>query len=46
MLILVTQVVKGSDVVGIIERMKTDKTDKPLEEVKMLNIELKQSIDG
>lgn len=28
------------DVVGLIEKAKTDKTDKPLEDIKILNIDL------
>ena len=32
------QVVKGADVVLIIERSKTDKNDKPFEDIKIMNI--------
>eukprot|EP00951_Prasinocladus_malaysianus_P003997 scaffold28367_cov16-Prasinocladus_malaysianus.AAC.1 len=34
------RVVKGMDVVQIIEKVKTDRNDKPFEDVKMLNITL------
>ena len=33
----VAQVIKGADVVLIIERSKTDKNDKPFEDIKILN---------
>lgn len=33
------RVVKGMDVVGIIEKAKTDRTDKPLEDIKIVNID-------
>lgn len=39
------RVVKGMDVVLNIEKMKTDKNDRPAEEVKMVNIEAKKSLD-
>lgn len=34
------RVVKGSDTVSDIEKAKTDKFDKPLEDVKIINIEV------
>lgn len=34
---LVLQVVKGADVVLIIERSKTDKNDKPFEDIRIVN---------
>lgn len=39
------QVVKGADVVQMIEKVKTDRFDKPFEDVKMVNIEIKMSVD-
>ena len=39
------RVVKGMDVVLNIEKAKTDKNDAPLEEMKMVNIEAKTSMD-
>lgn len=39
------RVVKGMDVVLNIEKAKTDKNDAPLEEMKMVNIEAKSSMD-
>ena len=39
------RVVKGTDVVLNIEKLKTDKTDRPMEEVKMTNIDVKQNLD-
>ncbi len=39
------RVVKGTDVVLAIEKVKTDRNDKPLEEVKMINIECKSSVE-
>ena len=39
------RVVKGMDVVLNIEKVKTDKNDRPLEEIKMVNIETKKSLD-
>ncbi len=39
------QVVKGADVVQTIEKVKTDRFDKPFEDVKMVNIEIKTSVD-
>ena len=39
------RVVKGMDVVLNIEKAKTDKNDAPLEEMKMVNIEAKKSLD-
>jgi peptidylprolyl isomerase domain and WD repeat-containing protein 1 len=38
-------VVKGGDVVHAIERLKTDRNDKPFDEVKILNMEVKASVD-
>lgn len=39
------QVVKGGDVVLAIERLKTDRNDKPFDDVKILNMEVKASVD-
>jgi len=39
------RVVKGMDVVQAIEKAKTDRNDKPLEDIKILNITLKASLD-
>ncbi len=39
------QVVKGADVVQMIEKVKTDRFDKPYEDVKIVNIDLKMSVD-
>jgi len=39
------RVSKGADVVLNIEKVKTEKGDKPVEEIKMLNIDLLQSMD-
>ena len=39
------RVVKGADVVLNIEKAKTEKNDRPVEEIKMLNIDLQQSMD-
>lgn len=39
------QVVKGADVVQMIEKVKTDRFDKPFEDVKMVNIEVKTSVE-
>ena len=39
------QVVKGADVVQMIEKTKTDRFDKPLEDVKIVNIDIKMSVD-
>lgn len=33
------RVIKGMDVVSIIEKAKTDRTDKPLEDIKIINID-------
>ncbi len=40
------RVVKGADVVVAIEKVKTDKADKPLEEIKMMGITPKASVEG
>lgn len=40
------RVVKGMDVVNAIEKMKVDKNDKPLDDVKMLNVEVKASVES
>eukprot|EP00884_Botryococcus_braunii_P007952 jgi/Botrbrau1/17158/Bobra.0157s0052.1 len=39
------RVVKGGDVVNAIERVKTDRNDKPFDEIKILSIEVKASVD-
>ncbi len=39
------RVVKGADVVLNIEKAKTEKNDRPVEEIKILNIDLQQSMD-
>ncbi|KAK9817372.1 hypothetical protein WJX74_009049 [Apatococcus lobatus] len=39
------RVVKGTDVILNIEKTKTDRNDKPLEDIKMVNIETKMAID-
>ena len=39
------QVVKGADVVLNIERTKTDHEDAPVEQIKMINIDVKASVD-
>ena len=39
------QVVKGADVVLIIERSKTDKNDKPFEDIKILNFTFSSSAE-
>lgn len=39
------QVVKGADVVQMIEKTKTDRFDKPFEDIKMVNIDIKMSVD-
>ena len=39
------QVMKGADVVQMIEKTKTDRFDKPLEDVKIVNIDIKMSVD-
>ena len=39
------RVVKGADVVLNIEKAKTEKNDRPVEEIKMLNMDLQQSMD-
>lgn len=36
---------KGADVVQMIEKVKTDRFDKPFEDVKMVNIEIKSTVD-
>eukprot|EP00878_Enallax_costatus_P002186 GHUV01002357.1.p1 GENE.GHUV01002357.1~~GHUV01002357.1.p1 ORF type:complete len:625 (+),score=138.92 GHUV01002357.1:201-2075(+) len=38
------RVVKGMDVVSIIEKAKTDRTDKPLEDIKIINIDLLDTV--
>lgn len=40
------RVVRGADVVVAIEKVKTDKNDKPLEEIKMMGITPKASVEG
>ena len=39
------QVVKGADVVLAIERTKTDRQDKPFDDIKIVNIENVASIE-
>ena len=39
------QVVKGADVVQVIERAKTDRFDKPVEDIKIINIETRTSVE-
>ena len=39
------QVVKGADVVQMIEKAKTDRFDKPFEDIKIVNIDVKMSVD-
>ena len=39
------QVVKGADVVQMIEKVKTDRFDKPFEDVKIVNIDVLASIE-
>ncbi|CAL5228960.1 g12192 [Coccomyxa viridis] len=39
------RVVKGADVVQMIEKTKTDRFDKPFEDIKMVNIDIKMSVD-
>ena len=41
----VLQVVKGADVVQVIERTKTDRFDKPVEDIKIINIETRTSVE-
>eukprot|EP00775_Hariotina_reticulata_P004271 gene4271-4523_t len=41
------RVIKGMDVVSLIEKAKTDRTDKPLEDIKILNIDVLDTVaDG
>ena len=39
------QVVKGADVVQMIEKAKTDRFDKPFEDIKIVNIDVKMTVD-
>ncbi len=39
------QVVKGADVIQMIEKVKTDRFDKPFEDVKIVNIDVLASIE-
>ncbi len=39
------QVVRGADVVQAVERAKTDRSDKPVDDIKIVNIETRASID-
>jgi hypothetical protein len=39
------QVVKGGDVVHAIERVKTDRNDKPVDDIKIINVEVKASVE-
>ena len=41
----VIQVVKGADVVQMVEKAKTDRFDKPFEDIKIVNIDVKMSVD-
>ena len=36
---------KGADVVQMIEKAKTDRFDKPFEDIKIVNIDVKMSVD-
>jgi peptidylprolyl isomerase domain and WD repeat-containing protein 1 len=38
------RVVKGMDVVSLIEKVKTDRTDKPVDDVKIINIDVLDSV--
>jgi peptidylprolyl isomerase domain and WD repeat-containing protein 1 len=38
------RVVKGMDVVSLIEKVKTDRTDKPVDDVKIVNIDVLDSV--
>jgi len=38
-------VVRGADVVQAVERAKTDRSDKPVDDIKIVNIETRASID-
>ena len=42
---LLSQVVKGADVVQNIEKAKTNKDDMPHEKISIVNIEMKASIE-
>lgn len=42
---LALQVMKGADVVQNIEKAKTNKDDKPFDDIKIVNIEVKASIE-
>ncbi len=37
---------KGADVVQMIEKVKTDRFDKPFEDVKIINIDILASLEG
>lgn len=39
------RVVKGMDVVGAIEKVKTNRYEKPLEDVKIIDVDVKEYID-
>lgn len=39
------RVVKGTDVVLNIEKVKTDRNDKPVEEIKTINIEPRATVE-
>ena len=39
------QVIKGADVVQNIEKAKTNKDDKPYDDIKIVNIEVKGSVE-
>ena len=39
------QVIKGADVVQNIEKAKTNKDDKPYDDIKIINIEVKGSVE-
>ena len=46
MLLCMLQVTKGADVVQMIEKVKTDRFDKPFEEVKIINIDIMAALEG
>lgn len=41
----ICRVVKGMDVVHAIEKTKTDKNEKPYEDIKIMNITLHDNVD-
>lgn len=40
------RVVKGMDVVHLIERSKVDKNDKPVDDIRILNVEVRDGMEG